>query len=81
MDDVEPNRYTEETRLVVTLGGPIARSELDFVVWTVVVIARGAALAVFGVVEFRIQMPTQPNEPLEGLVKPIQKEVGHANDQ
>jgi hypothetical protein len=81
MDDIQPYGYGEDARLVVTLGGPIARSELDFVVWTVVVIARGAALAVFRVVEFRIQMPTEPDESLEGLMEPVQKEVSHTNDQ
>ena len=81
MNDIQPDGYGEDAGLVVTLGGTITSGSLDGIEWTVIVVPRGAALAILGVVEFRIQMPTQPNEPLEGLVKPIQKEVGHANDQ
>ena len=81
MDDIQPNGHGEDARLMKPLGGAIARSELDFVVRAVVVVSCGAALSVFGVVQFRIQMPTKPNEPFERRMESIQKEMSNTNDQ
>ena len=54
MNDIQPDGYGEDAGLVVTLGGTIARSELHLVVRAVIVVPRGATLAVLGVVQFRI---------------------------
>ena len=81
MDDIEPNGHREDTGLVESFGGTITRRSFDFVEWAVIVIARGTALTVFGVVQTRIQVPPKPDKPFHGRVEPVQKEVSHANDQ
>jgi hypothetical protein len=83
MDDVEPNRDTKEPRLVITFGGTIARGviDMDTIERAVIIIPRSVTLAILGVIQFRIQMPSQPDEPLERRVEPIQKKVGCPDDE
>ena len=81
MDDIQPARDHKESGFRIHFRRAITRSSLDRIEWRVIIIARGIAFTIFGVTQFRIQMPTQPYETLKRCMKPIQKKMSHPDDQ
>lgn len=81
MNDIQPDGHGEDAGLMITLGGTVARSELDLVVWAVIVIARGAALAKLGVVEVGVQVSPQPDEAVKRHMPTVKQEVSPTNDR
>jgi hypothetical protein len=81
MSDIEPHTNEKEAGLAISFGGTIARSSLDRVVGRVIIKPRGIAFAIDRINEVRIPVALEPNESLKRCMKPIQKEVSHANHQ